>query len=392
MIIDFKEIPEANLGGGKQDTFELFGRDFLQELGFEIIRQPDRGPDGKKDIIVQEVRNGVGGTTTINWLVSCKHFAHSKKSSAVKDTDEPNILERLTSNNCQGFIGIYSTIASSSLSNMLYGNKEKFEYQIFDHERIEKQILDNNQRHLLFKRYFTNSYDKHKHLLRENKTSDNSSTLKGNSLNFSEEDILRICKNAIIIIEIAKIKDNYFNTDWDNKEKIINELYKYVEHSNIKVAREVFIFLNSVADQTRGGMTTDIAGSIFSLSLDFFPYYDKNQKKEIIELGSECINIAYNMIYDAAIYLNNYKITMYGLTILKYIYKKGKQEKIKALIEKVNGIYIEIEESLRRPDRDDLGSFLELVKIFRNDIEIGNLSFPVLPEHLYNSIYGSENE
>lgn len=34
--INFKEIPEAHLGGGMQDTFELFARDFLSHLGYKI--------------------------------------------------------------------------------------------------------------------------------------------------------------------------------------------------------------------------------------------------------------------------------------------------------------------------------------------------------------------
>lgn len=35
-IIDFTEIPLANSGDSKQDTFELFAREFLAALGFEI--------------------------------------------------------------------------------------------------------------------------------------------------------------------------------------------------------------------------------------------------------------------------------------------------------------------------------------------------------------------
>jgi len=41
MILDFKEIPQANKGGGLQDTFELFTRDFLQLLGYRIIESPE---------------------------------------------------------------------------------------------------------------------------------------------------------------------------------------------------------------------------------------------------------------------------------------------------------------------------------------------------------------
>lgn len=58
MLLDFKEIPQANTGSGLQDTFELFTRDFLQYLGYRILENPNRGADGKKDMIVEEVFKG----------------------------------------------------------------------------------------------------------------------------------------------------------------------------------------------------------------------------------------------------------------------------------------------------------------------------------------------
>lgn len=80
MLIDFKEIPKANEGSGLQDTFELFARDFLEDYGYLIVQEPDRGADGKKDIIVKESRKGIAGVTEKLWLVSCKHYIHSGKS------------------------------------------------------------------------------------------------------------------------------------------------------------------------------------------------------------------------------------------------------------------------------------------------------------------------
>lgn len=45
-IIDFKEIPQANIANGEQDCFELFAREFFDALGFSVIEDPDRGQDG----------------------------------------------------------------------------------------------------------------------------------------------------------------------------------------------------------------------------------------------------------------------------------------------------------------------------------------------------------
>lgn len=156
-VLDFKEIPEAHIATGLQDTFELFARDFLLFIGYKIITDPDRGADGGVDLIVEEVRSGVGGETTIRWLVSCKHKAHSGKS--VSAIDDANIRDRVEANDCNGFIGFYSTLASSGLSGNLEGMKSKIEYQVFDKEKIESKILHSAKGLEIAERYFPNSLD-----------------------------------------------------------------------------------------------------------------------------------------------------------------------------------------------------------------------------------------
>ncbi|AXG71784.1 hypothetical protein KORDIASMS9_04042 [Kordia sp. SMS9] len=160
MILDFKEIPKANTGNGDQDTFELFSRDFLEILGYEIIQQPDRGADGKKDLIVQESRHGISGVTNIKWLVSCKHYAHSGKS--INDSDEPNILDRISVHECDGFLGFYSTLPATSLGKNFEGLKKKTQIDSFDKERIEKIMLESPEGIRLASRYFPISFEKYK--------------------------------------------------------------------------------------------------------------------------------------------------------------------------------------------------------------------------------------
>ena len=159
MILDFKEIPQANKGDGLQDTFELFTRDFLEILGYKIIQQPDRGADGKKDLIVLESRYGLSGVSQIKWLVSCKHYAHSGKS--VSDTDEPNILDRVSVHGCNGFLGFYSTLPATSLGKNFDGLNNKIEIQSFDREKIEKELFETPQGLKLASRYFPDSFKKY---------------------------------------------------------------------------------------------------------------------------------------------------------------------------------------------------------------------------------------
>jgi len=145
-MIDFTEISYDS------DDWELFARDFLAELGFTIESPPDRGPDQGKDMLVLETVSGKLHHYTFRWLVSCKHFATS--GNAVNESkDEPNILERMRSFQADGFLGFYSTIASSGLNGRLRelrNNVDIRDYQIFDHKRIEDYLM-----RLGFSRIFT---------------------------------------------------------------------------------------------------------------------------------------------------------------------------------------------------------------------------------------------
>lgn len=155
-VLDFKEIPEAHVANGMQDTFELFARDFLEFMGFKITSTPDRGADGGKDIIAEEARVGVGGSTTVKWLVSCKHKATSGNS--VSPNDESNISDRLQANNCDAFMGFYSTLPSAGLNRILEGLN--FEHLVYDREKIENQLLHSSKGLKIAERYFPDSLSK----------------------------------------------------------------------------------------------------------------------------------------------------------------------------------------------------------------------------------------
>lgn len=159
--LNFKEIPQANLATGEQDEFELFARDFLAYLGYKIISEPARGQDGGKDILIQESRIGIGGETKLLWLVSCKHFAHSNlgKAKAVGVDDEINVSDRIKSNRCDGFIGFYSTIASTGLTQKLesLSAHERKEFKIFHRGNIEEILFKAPKGLQIARRYFPKS-------------------------------------------------------------------------------------------------------------------------------------------------------------------------------------------------------------------------------------------
>jgi hypothetical protein len=152
--IDFKEIPLANTGSGDQDTFEEFAQEFLEALGYIIDEPVSRGADGGKDLIVLEIKD----KDTKRWLVSCKHYAHSGKS--VSPNDEQNITDRLEQFGCQGFIGFYSTLPSSSLIERfrVYKKNKNIEYKIFNRASIQRLLVTKRNLQHLIQIYFPESF------------------------------------------------------------------------------------------------------------------------------------------------------------------------------------------------------------------------------------------
>jgi hypothetical protein len=153
MVLDFREIPIAKGGSADADTFEQFGSELLRLIGYTNVRGPNRGPDGGKDLIAEEIRKGISKDTKVCWLVSCKHFIHSGKAVGVKD--ESDISDRVNQHGCSGFLGIYTILPSAALEDRL--RQQSFEYQLLTPEQIEKFLLDTPEGIKLAERYFPES-------------------------------------------------------------------------------------------------------------------------------------------------------------------------------------------------------------------------------------------
>lgn len=155
------DLTEVSTDG---EIWELFARDFLLQLGFFVESSPDRGADAGKDLLITEELKGHLNRYRFRWLVSCKHFAHSKRS--VSEGDEPNILERLEAFQADGFIGFYSTVGSSGLNQRL--NQLKHTGKIKDFRLFDGQLIENHLVRLgfskLLMRYFPASYTRLKPL------------------------------------------------------------------------------------------------------------------------------------------------------------------------------------------------------------------------------------
>ena len=199
-----------------------------------------------------------------------------------------------------------------------------------------------------------------------------------------DEISLENCRTAIIQIEIAKIKYAFTN-DWKKNSKLIRQLKTFLDFRNETIARDIFQFINDqVSVAARSDMPTDIAASIFSLILTYFPSsFDDDNIDSKMENGKECVLIGFNLVYDAFIYSSNFRIAQWGLNIWKYIYRESERNNYKDLMDLVLEQYVELENNLDRPQREDLENAKEMVQIFKDDLSTFSLGFPSLPDHLY---------
>jgi hypothetical protein len=372
-MIDFKEIPKAGTNAGDQDHFEFFARDFLKTVGYEILEGPTRGADNGADLIVSEKM--ISGKI-MRWLVSCKHFAHSKK--AVSGKDELDIETRLKVHNCDGFIGFYSTIPGPSLNTKVKILKH---WDLYDSAKITSKLLEEvEKRGMLIRQYFPKSFLKIKQdheRIREEKAA------AVNNLNnkfldeISEEHLLTASLNAIMIFELSKIKDEWYGLKWGTtRTELLERLFLFSRHSNHRIDYEVLLFLQDVAAQTRFGMPEEMATAVSNLTLMFCSQvYIVSEDKKNETLVNIAISIAKSLVYDAMIKLESFEIMMEGLSLLKYIYmtsRKGKDSKYKKFVREA---YRYFEDQLNRNEKEYVKQ-KKLIKLFKEDLDRWGMDYP----------------
>lgn len=207
----------------------------------------------------------------------------------------------------------------------------------------------------------------------------------------AKNELLEVVKTGVTLIEIEKVIHENTDRSWEAKENILSKFYQFTKHSNEVINTIIFDYLEHISNQTRSKMPSSIAGEIFSLIFKFFPAsYGNDEKEERVKNGEICLEIGFNLVYDAAIYLHNYRIIEYGLNIWKYIYREGRRKNITEWTKSVVKKYEEIEQNLNRPERKDLENSKELIQIFKEDLESWDLKSPVLPDHLYKLVEESE--
>jgi len=136
------------------EEFELLCRDLLDSLGVQIIEGPSRGPDKKKDMIIQYmVEDKIGRSQEYKLLVQCKNKATSQK--AIYEKDLGDIRSACKLHNTNGYFLISSTIPSVSVQNNLKAINEEGQYftHYWDKSHLEKYFSKSKEGLDILERY-----------------------------------------------------------------------------------------------------------------------------------------------------------------------------------------------------------------------------------------------
>jgi hypothetical protein len=116
-VLDFKEL------GKDGEDLEQMTRELLLALGYRA-RWSGRGPDGGRDLLLEEPGDPMLGSKTRTWVVSCKHTAHAKGGAgrAVGGEDvgsDGGITDAVDQHAADGYLLVCSTQPSSALATRL---------------------------------------------------------------------------------------------------------------------------------------------------------------------------------------------------------------------------------------------------------------------------------
>lgn len=135
MAINYKKL---DVNG---EDFELLCRDVLESYDALIVSEPTRGPDQKKDLVIEITSNdALGNSEKTKYLVQCKHKAHGGRS--VLESEIGDFRSACLLHKTEGYFLITSTIASVTVANNLNAEKESGSLKviIWDGKKLEGKI------------------------------------------------------------------------------------------------------------------------------------------------------------------------------------------------------------------------------------------------------------
>lgn len=185
---------------------------------------------------------------------------------------------------------------------------------------------------------------------------------------------------AAALIETERADANYGSVNTAKRSEIISGLWVYSRYNNPQIAYALMEFVTSSAHYTRGNITLSDCSSLISIAMEFFPHGMKGRTtSRFNDIAKLYFITGTHMAYDGAIHRKSLRIVLHGLTLLKYMHGIGVRYGSKAIIKEVQENFDWLEDSMRRPERNDLGLFLDLFQFYRTQLDDGDLSYPIFP-------------
>lgn len=204
-------------------------------------------------------------------------------------------------------------------------------------------------------------------------------------------DHLNIAIQANVLIEIAKIKSEYYASTELNKFDILIKLDVFKNYCFPRVSAELFEFLIEVSYQVRAEMPLIMLQAVVSLVEDYFPPEgEKITKLQIEKIGKLALQIAYGIVYDTSIYTSRFHSMKKGYELLQFIYRVAENKKNENLKKEVKAILSEIRHNLNRPERNDLGLAKSMLETYNQQIIENCFTSVTLSEELENKIWGEK--
>lgn len=205
----------------------------------------------------------------------------------------------------------------------------------------------------------------------------------------NEARLFQLVLDAVSIREIQKVRRTLYSGEEEKTLDAIREVSSYVESSGVRARREIFEFLDQVASETRGGMSSKVARAVAHVTYDTLPIRNlrfpsktpiSEAEFELMEYG---LSIGLSLSYNGALYIKDIKIVDAGGELLWKILRYARINDYKELRQRALDDFDTAEDGAKRGG--DAGA-VELLQLYREHGQSGDWRNPIYGERLLERI------
>lgn len=193
----------------------------------------------------------------------------------------------------------------------------------------------------------------------------------------TQEDLIEATTTSILLIEISKIKNEYYEESRMDRSGILKKILAYKDQSNPRVLMSILSFLNRVVYETRAGLPSSMLFVIEDIINNYlFNLSSTTTSQQLFQLSNLALNVGRTIIYDTSIHSNNFKSMSIGYHIVHSIFNLAKADKNEEIKKMVFNLFEEMKSQLERPERNDLDSAEQMRVIHLNALKNNDLGYP----------------